>query len=162
MLLFLYDYFYLVYNNNRKVDEYIMKKNGFTLVELLAVIVIMAILLTVAVPAVIGISNSIKKNMFCSKVENIEAAAKNYAADYIDYFDDHPDGLTITVGDLIDTTALKKESNDCVVNSTNKPCVKDPRDNSSLDNESIKLTKKDKRVTAQYQYKSSDSNTCSK
>ena len=42
------------------------KKNGFTLVELLAVIVILAIILLIAVPNVIGIIDKAKKDSYCS------------------------------------------------------------------------------------------------
>ncbi len=60
-----------------------MMKNskGFTLVELLAVIVILAILITIAVPSTIGISNKLKENMFCKKIDSIEVAAKLYGED---------------------------------------------------------------------------------
>lgn len=36
-------------------------KKGFTLVELLAVIVVLAIIITIAVPGTIAVSNKIKK-----------------------------------------------------------------------------------------------------
>ena len=68
-----------------------MKKNGFTLVELLAVIVIMALLLTVAVPAVIGVSTRIRANMYCTKVEDIESAAKIYGENYKDLIEEKSD-----------------------------------------------------------------------
>ena len=45
-----------------------LDKKGFTLTELLATIAILAIVVTIATPAVIGVSNSIKKNMYESKV----------------------------------------------------------------------------------------------
>ena len=42
------------------------KRNGFTLVELLAVIVILAIILLIAVPNVMGIIEKAKKDSYCS------------------------------------------------------------------------------------------------
>ena len=137
-----------------------MKNKGFTLVELLAVIVIMALLLTVAVPSVIGVANKIRTNMFCSKVKDIESAAKLYGNDYIDEINN---SKTITVQDLINNNMYKKESNDCVLNDPTgeKPCVKDPRDNSKMDNKQIIISIKNKRVTAQYQYKDEEEkNSC--
>ncbi|MBR1416322.1 MAG: type II secretion system protein [Bacilli bacterium] len=139
-----------------------MKKNGFTLVELLAVIVIMALLLTIAVPAVIGIANSIRANMFCSKVDNIESAAKTYGNDYADMFENASDSFEITVADLIDNNLYKKESNDCKIGNSSNPCIKDPRDGKMMDNDKIKLSKRDKRIFAEYQLSADDKKTCSK
>ena len=50
---------------------------GFTLVELLAVIVILAILVIIAVPSVIKMLNNTKKNAFSVEAENIIKSAKN-------------------------------------------------------------------------------------
>ena len=127
-----------------------MKKNGFTLVELLAVIVIMAILLTIAVPNVIGVSKKIRKNMYCSKIEDIESAAKLYGNDYIDEIEKAGNSLTIYVYTLVENNLFKKETDGCVLRSNNNYCIKDPRDGSMMDNDSIKITKKDKRITAEY------------
>ena len=127
-----------------------MKKNGFTLVELLAVIVIMAILLTIAVPNVIGVSNKIRKNMYCSKIDDIEAAAKLYGNDYIDEIEKSGNEKIIYVYTLVENNMFKKEKDNCVLKSNDNPCITDPRDNSSMDNVSIKLTKKDKRINAEY------------
>ena len=135
-----------------------MKKNGFTLVELLAVIVIMALLLTIAVPSVIGISKKIKTNMFCSKVEDIESAAKLYGEDYIDQIDKN-NGTTITVYKLIENNLFKKEDKDCDKTS-NTTCVLDPRDGSSMDKNQILITIKNKRVYAKYQHKNEDKDIC--
>lgn len=124
-----------------------LKKNGFTLVELLAVIVILALLLTIAVPSVIQISNRIKKNMYCSKIEDLESAAKLYGNDYIDELD--TGFKNIIVSDLVENNLFKKEDNKCEYNDS-KPCVKNPRDGSSMDNDKIVITKRDKKIVAEY------------
>ena len=48
-----------------------MKKKGFTLVELLAVIAILAILVIVAMPNVLGMFNQAKVNSFVTEVQKI-------------------------------------------------------------------------------------------
>ena len=54
-----------------------MKKNAFTLVELLAVIVILAVLLTIAVPAVSNYIVSSKKESYVVVMQEYLAAARN-------------------------------------------------------------------------------------
>jgi prepilin-type N-terminal cleavage/methylation domain-containing protein len=53
-------------------------KRGFTLVELLAVIVILAIILTIAVPNIIKIINNSKEKSYESQLELIKDATKKY------------------------------------------------------------------------------------
>ena len=132
-----------------------MKKvSGFTLVELLGVIVILALLITIAVPNVIGLSQKIRKNMFCTKVDNIEIAAKMYAEDNLDGFNNNQ--MEIYVSDLIDNNVFKKEDKNCVLRNSSKPCVKDPRNNSMMDTDKIILTKQDKKIVANYEYKNNE------
>ena len=52
-----------------------MKKNGFTLVELLAVIAILAILVIIALPNVMGMFNTAKKNSFITECKTIYGVA---------------------------------------------------------------------------------------
>ncbi len=56
-------------------------KKGFTLVELLAVIVILAVLVLLAVPSVIKMMDNSKKNSFVVEAENIIGGAKLAYAD---------------------------------------------------------------------------------
>ena len=54
-----------------------MKKKGFTLVELLAVIAILAILVIIALPNVMGMFNTAKKNSFMTEVKQIYRVAQS-------------------------------------------------------------------------------------
>lgn len=57
------------------------EKKGFTLVELLAVIVILAVLVLLAVPSVLKMMDGAKTNAFKIEGENIAKAAKTAYAD---------------------------------------------------------------------------------
>ena len=54
-----------------------MKKKGFTLVELLAVIAILAILVIIALPNVMGMFNTAKQNSFNTEIKEIYKTAQN-------------------------------------------------------------------------------------
>lgn len=59
-----------------------MRKKGFTLVELLAVIAILAILVIVAMPNVLGMFNQTKVNSFVTEVQKImDTATSSFAND---------------------------------------------------------------------------------
>jgi prepilin-type N-terminal cleavage/methylation domain-containing protein len=128
-----------------------MKNKGFTLVELLAVIVIMGIILLVAVPSVFGISKTVKDNMFCTKVHNLESAAKLYGNDYQDDFDDRG-YIKVDVKTIIDNNLYKKEIDDCVLGNDDNGCVIDPRDDSVMDNNTITIVKTGSRFYAYYDF----------
>lgn len=58
-----------------------MSKKGFTLVELLAVIVLLAVIAVIAISATNVVSENIKKNMLDKKYQLIEKAAVLYGED---------------------------------------------------------------------------------
>lgn len=61
-----------------------MKKQGFTLAELLAVIAIMAILVIIALPNVLKMFNDSKKNSFLTEAKTVYSeASKKYISDSI-------------------------------------------------------------------------------
>ncbi|MCX4248932.1 MAG: prepilin-type N-terminal cleavage/methylation domain-containing protein [Bacilli bacterium] len=55
-----------------------MKKNGFTMVELLAILVVLAILFALAVPAYSTILLDVRRDNYSSKITEIELAANKY------------------------------------------------------------------------------------
>jgi len=133
-----------------------MKKNGFTLVELLAVIVLMAILITIAVPGITKVTGSLKTQSLCSKIEVIEAAALEYADDY---FSDKKDTTPyisyldyISIADLINMGYLSKDDDTCTLYSAFSNCVTNPEDNSSLDYRTVSIWSTNNRLYASYLY----------
>ena len=58
-----------------------MKKNGFTLVELIAVISIIGVLTLISVPAVSSLMNGFRDDYYKRLEKSVEAAAREYASD---------------------------------------------------------------------------------
>ena len=144
-----------------------MNKKGFTLVELLAVIVVMALLVTIAVPNVIAISRKIRVEMFCDKVDMILDGAKLYGSDNYDLIKDKINAtgdteskISITVTDLLNNNYVTKDDKNGSINSPTNPCIKDPRDNSSMDSKVVELGIRNKRVYATYNYTNEEKEAC--
>lgn len=86
-----------------------MKKKGFTLVELLAVIAILAILVVIAMPNVLGMFNSSKKNTFVTEVQSI---LKQTSIDFVQSSMSQGAGATLTyAGDDTAGTKLDMDTN---------------------------------------------------
>lgn len=73
-----------------------MKEKGFTLVELLAVIVILAIILAIAIPSITGIVDSQRKNAFESHIKMIIKNVEYKLLDDTEEFN----AATVKVSDL--------------------------------------------------------------
>ena len=118
-------------------------KKGFTLIEILSVIAILAVVTTIASASVINLSNSSKENLYCAKLEMIESAAKTYSAGYLyelnnstTYYDGYK-SLTITINDLVESGNLSPDKDDVVLS---------PLNNESLNNVKITLYLKNNQV----------------
>ncbi len=72
-----------------------MKNKGFTLVELIAVIVIIGVLLLIIIP---NVSNALKK----SEIKTFTASAKGVLRAATEYYAE--DGATVTDGECMDVT----------------------------------------------------------
>ena len=73
------------------------KRNAFTLVELLAVIVILAIVLIIAVPGVLSIINKTKNSAYDRQIDMIKEAARNYVTTNDNQLEWQPLGETVMV-----------------------------------------------------------------
>lgn len=92
-------------------------KNGFTLVEVLAVVVILGVLLVIAMPSYTAVFNSLKRTAYLNKVKSLNLAAKDYLSntsvkdEVKDATNDKPNWCkTIRVSDLIKAGYLLSES----------------------------------------------------
>lgn len=131
-------------------------KNGFTLVELLAVIVVLTVVALIAVPNINSLVKKSKTNMFCKKVESIEAAAKNYGQDNFSNSVSAEESIVvdkIPLRFLVEKGYLNKDKKDCTIGVN---CVLDERDNSSLDNNYVQIYAKNNRLYGRFLYSNAD------
>ena len=60
-----------------------MNRKGLTLVELLAVIVVLAVVALIVTPNILSSISKSHERMYETQLDNIKSAAKNWAADMI-------------------------------------------------------------------------------
>lgn len=147
-------------------------KKGFTLVELLGVIAILAVLMVMATPAVLSIARKNKENMYCKKIKTVIKAAQLYGEDSFQYIDRTTAGATdfliddnkicnvggsrvdhcqvTTIASLADRGYLKLEK---VGKSTYETEFLDPRNFSSMLNDKVVVYIVNKRINAQFVYR---------
>ena len=89
-----------------------MNKDGFTIIELLAVIVLLGILIGLASFSVINISNRMTKRAYDNLLEEIKTGAENYVAD--------SNEMIFFVNDLITGGYIEAEENGSLLNPRDK------------------------------------------
>lgn len=110
-------------------------KKGFTLAELIGVIVVLALISLVAIPAVSSILNDNKKKLCETQLENILTAAKSYGADNIFTLpENNGDTLEVTLQQLVDAGYIKGD--------IDNPMTKEKFD---LDDTIVVITKNNKK-----------------
>lgn len=137
-----------------------MNNKGFTLVELLATIVLLAVITTIAVPSIMGISNNVKKNMLDTKKNLMKENAKLYGEDNLtdlasssknlkrngDYTTPRYSCQVLTIGSLVSDGYITLDEDDEEAGK-----VINPVDNSDMSNIKIIIYYKNKRVVAAYE-----------
>ena len=161
-----------------------MKNNkGFTLVELLAVVALMAILLVIAGPAVLSFTTRMKSDMFCSKVDTVVKSAQMYGQDSMSslaydrlanecYFKQNASAVQETVPHCVRTDVqvllakgyLSKEARKKKKNEATDPVPDDffdPRDGRSLKTSNVYVYVINKRAYAAYVFENKrDADLC--
>lgn len=83
-------------------------KYGFTLVELLGAIVILALLSLIAIPVVTNVVKSNKQKLYEIQLKNIESAAKAWGSDNLGELPDPGDSIKISLEDLQENGYIEK------------------------------------------------------
>lgn len=147
-----------------------MNKKGFTLIELLAVIVVLGVVLTLAMPSILDSINASRDSSYKILIGNIKTAAETYyqECEYGDLSDKNKYGVyacTIINGNTINTkiealanTGILKVSAD----DSGSLIVKDPRDTTkNLNSCGIQIIKSvDNKFKVTYQIKGSTQDGC--
>lgn len=99
-----------------------MKKKGFTLVELLAVIILLGLLTFVVMPSVIGFIKEAKEKSYQQQLSNLKESAIRYVSDHTDIIDEiEKNGkYNISVNDLITNGYVRKTKDGKIYNPVNK------------------------------------------
>ena len=128
-----------------------MNKKGLTLVELMAVIAIIAMLSIMITPAIFSVRSSVLESSYQNKVSQIVNAAKDYGAEHItelkspvttpvsstaELHTGSSDCIYRTVSFLINNGYLKS-NNSYVVEGQENNAFLDPRNNTPMNNMSV-------------------------
>lgn len=131
-----------------------MNNKGFSLVELLAVIVLIGVIGTLAYTSINYINGRTKVQMYNTKISFIETAAVNYGEDFkgtlkssTDFYDNNP-CLSVKVSDLVPNYLDKDTDNECLSDYNTEGCIINPKDNTYLDNYYVVIYFKNNRVKA--------------
>lgn len=144
-----------------------MNNKGFTLVEVLSVIALLALVVIISVPIIGNVSENIKKNTLNTKIKNIEKAAVLYGQEHRESFTDKCNtseedlcyGVSgecncynnnITVQDLLDEGKIEGDAKD----SGNKEIFNPLKDNKKLNDCKIQIYEKYGKIYAVYLEKS--------
>ena len=133
-----------------------MNKKGFTLIEILVVVVLLGVVIGLVVPRMTRVNTSIAKRNFETKKELIVSAAEMYVQEQ--YNGAQGDSYCVSVEDLIENNYLEVDLKENI-NGCNSEygygCVTSPVDNSILNGKKIRIEENNGRYTGIW-----DNNEC--
>ena len=95
-----------------------LDNKGFTLVELLAVVVVLIAISSIAIPTISSSLERSREKRYKAKVKLVESAAKLYASDHKEVFDNEWDFCNILVSTLVSNDYIDSDddisSDSCV------------------------------------------------
>ena len=92
-----------------------MNKKGFTLAELIGVIVVLSLICLITVPAIASVLKTNKKSLCETQLKNVLAAAKSYVSENLLSMPiNDGDYKIITIGDLIENGFIEENIQDPV------------------------------------------------
>lgn len=106
-------------------------KKGFTLIELVAVAVLLCVIVVLVTPNMIKMSKERKKELYQSKIQYIESNATSWGNKNIDSLSENC--TCITVGELVRKAVLTGDDKE-------KTTIYDPRYNSSMNDLNVCVT----------------------
>ena len=118
-------------------------KNGFTLVELLAILAILGAIVLVSVPSIVSTNKRSEENNYNQYKESIENAAEIYV-------ETHPDRFATLKSTNNHTETINTE--DLIASGVIQGTLKNPRTNIQLINEASSVTVKNQSGTLIYTY----------
>lgn len=129
-------------------------KKGFTLIEVLAVIVILSIVIGMALYSSNRVKNSSLEELLQSKINNLESAAIMYGQDNQEELNesctilevDYSACMTVTVNDLIDASYYKSTE----IDSEGKVTLINNVTNESMLDDKLTIYRKNNRIYALY------------
>ena len=86
-----------------------MKDKGYTLVELLAVLVILGVIIMISVPAITGVINSSKEKSYDEQVKILENAARTYMSENSTLLPDNGSSFNVTIDKLKESGLISDE-----------------------------------------------------
>lgn len=92
-------------------------KKGFTLVELIATIIILSLIAAIVTPSILVSIREYKQQVNETNLESIKAAAKNWSTDHIDdvhFPEDEQSSLIVTIQELEDGGYVKEDVKDVI------------------------------------------------
>ena len=110
-----------------------MKRKGFTLVELIAVIVVLGLISLIAIPTVTSSLKKYKENLYNDSIKSIEQAARNWGAENIGKLPNVTSGLVMYYPDIdyeAEYSTVKIRVSDLQAEGYLDAKIKNPKDSS--------------------------------